>query len=110
VIPDWEKAKRGDIKPAELRQEKINTHAVVLRALGGLGKSLIEAQPNNWKAKLEALRDVDWRKAEGTKVNPIWDSVCITAGSVVSNRQARVATLDLLKRRVGVGQVEAAIA
>jgi DNA sulfur modification protein DndB len=110
VIPDWEKAKRGDIKPAELRQEKINTHAVVLRALGGLGKSLMEAQPNNWKAKLQALKDVDWRKAEGTKVNPLWDSVCITAGSVVSNRQARVATLELLKRRVGLGQVEAAIA
>jgi DNA sulfur modification protein DndB len=108
VIPDWKKAKNGDVKPAALRQEKINTHAVVLRALGGLGKTLIEAYPQGWKDKLEALKNIDWRKAEGTKVNPLWDNVCITAGSVVSNRQARVATLELLKQRAGVNHAGSA--
>ena len=81
---------------------------MVLRALGGMGKVLIEAYPKNWKEKLAALNDIDWRKAEGVKVNPLWDSVCITAGSVVSNRQARVATLELLKRRVGLVRAKAA--
>lgn len=108
VIPDWKRVKDGDIKAPALRQEKINTHAVVLRALGGMGKVLIEAYPKNWKEKLTALNDIDWRKAEGVKVNPLWDSVCITAGSVVSNRQARVATLELLKRRVGLVRAKAA--
>jgi DNA sulfur modification protein DndB len=94
--------KSGELKAPQLRQEKINTHAVVMRALGGLGRSLIEANPADWKAKLQKLKTIDWRKAVGNKVNPLWDNVCITAGSVVSNRQARVETLTLLKKHLGL--------
>ncbi len=102
AIPDWEKVKGGTMKAPMLRQEKINTHGVVLRALGGLGRALIEAYPSNWEVKLEALREIDWRKSVGNKVNPEWENVCITAGSVLSNRQARVATLAVLKGKVGL--------
>ena len=103
VIPDWEKVKEGTIKAPMLRQEKINTHGVVLRALGSLGRALMEAHPGGWEAKLAALKDVDWRKSVGNKVNPEWENVCINAGSVLSNRQARVATLAVLKAKVGLG-------
>ncbi len=102
VIPDWQKVKEGTIKAPMLRQEKINTHGVVLRALGGLGAVLIETYPDAWEARLEPLRDIDWRKSVGNKVNPEWENVCITAGSVLSNRQARVATLAVLKGKVGL--------
>ena len=102
VMKDWQLVKDGDIKAAELRQEKINTHAVVMRAFGGAGRSLIDHYPNDWRDHLEPLRDVDWRKAVGSKVNPRWDNVCITAGSVVSNRQARVQTLAVLKKILGL--------
>jgi DNA sulfur modification protein DndB len=102
VIPDWEKVKEGTIKAPMLRQEKINTHGVILRALGGLGRTLIEAYPDDWEKKLEALREIDWRKSVGNKVNPEWENVCITTGSVLSNRQARVATLAVLKSKVGL--------
>ncbi|OFV96491.1 MAG: hypothetical protein A3F68_09825 [Acidobacteria bacterium RIFCSPLOWO2_12_FULL_54_10] len=103
AIPDWEKVKEGSIKAPMLRQEKINTHGVVLRALGGLGRVLIEAHPEKWEQKLGALKEVDWRKSVGHKVNPEWENVCITAGSVLSNRQARVATLAVLKGKIGLG-------
>jgi DNA sulfur modification protein DndB len=106
VIGDWPKVKDGDLKATQLRQEKINTHAVVMRALGGLGNALIEANPKDWKKKLEGLKSIDWRKAVGTKVNPLWDNVCITAGSVVSNRQARVETLAVLKKHLGLVNAE----
>jgi DNA sulfur modification protein DndB len=103
VIPDWEKVKDGTIKAPMLRQEKINTHGVVLRALGGLGRALMDAHPNRWEQELAPMKDVDWRKSVGHKVNPAWENVCITAGSVLSNRQARVATLAVLKGIVGLG-------
>ncbi len=103
TIPDWGLVKDGTIKAPMLRQEKINTHGVVLRALGGLGRNLIEAYPGDWEEKLQLLKAVDWRKSVGNKVNPEWENVCITAGSVLSNRQARVATLAVLKGKVGLG-------
>lgn len=102
AIIDWRRVKDGDLKAPELRQEKINTHTVVMRALGGAGKTLIEQHPSDWKEKLSALRNVDWRKSVGARVNPLWDNVCISAGSVVSNRQARTQTLLVLKRLLGL--------
>jgi len=102
AIPDWKKVKKEELKAPALRQEKINTHSVVLRALGGMGKALLEKHPKEWESKLEALREIDWRKTVGSGVNPLWDNVCITAGSVVSNRQARAQTLTVLKRAVGL--------
>jgi DNA sulfur modification protein DndB len=101
VIDDWRKVKNGQMSASELRQEKINTHAVVLRALGGIGRILLEKYPDGWQEKLKLLENVDWRKSVGSSANPLWDDVCITAGSVVSNRQARAATLAVLLREIG---------
>jgi DNA sulfur modification protein DndB len=108
AIPDWQKVKDGELQAAALRQEKINTHAVVLRALGGVGNSLLEYHPSDWQKRLSTLKGVDWRKSVGSKVNPVWDNVCIVAGSVVSNRQARVATQAVLKDllKVPLGNAE----
>src|SRR5438132_10495056 len=77
-----------------------------MRALGGAGRALIDEYPDDWKQRLEPLRAVDWRKSVGSKVNPLWDNVCITAGSVVSNRQARVQTLAVLKKKLGLDTSE----
>src|SRR6266576_2189942 len=101
IMGDWRKVKNGELSASELRQEKINTHAVVLRALGGVGRTLLEKYPHDWQRKLKLLERIDWRKSVGDRANPLWDAVCITAGSVVSNRQARAATLAVLLREIG---------
>ncbi len=101
MIPDWAAVKRGDIKSMELRQEKISSHAVVMRALGAAGAELMAAHPNDWKEQLQKLRSVDW-----TKKNPDWENVCIIANSVVSNRQARMATKAYIKRQLGLPLTE----
>lgn len=105
VIPDWKKVKDGQMQATQLRQEKINSHSVVIRALGGLGGILLKDYPNDWKEKLGLLEDVDWRKAVGDEVNPLWEKACIIAGSVVSNRQARAATLAVLKKVTQISNV-----
>ena len=99
VIPDWGKVKNDPSSSAalELRQEKICAHSVVLRALGGVGAALMEAHPTTWKEHLLEVTSIDWRK-----VNPDWENVCIIANSVVSNRQARLATKAYLKRKLGL--------
>lgn len=108
VIPDWQAVKDGQLAAPALRQEKINTHAVVLRALGGVGNTLFTQFPNDWRKdndwrkRLQGLNSIDWRKSVDGRVNPLWDNVCIVAGSVVSNRQARAATLAVLKRELGL--------
>jgi DNA sulfur modification protein DndB len=100
AIPDWQRVSKGVLSASELRKERINTHSVVLRALGGIGNTVFTAYPREWRTYVQRLADIDWRKSVGASVNPLWDNVCIVAGSVVSNRQARIAVLAVLKRQL----------
>lgn len=102
AIPDWAKVKNGDIKAMELRQESISAHAVVLRAIGAAGSELMKDDPTGWKGRLLELTNVDW-----SKKNPEWENICIIANSVVSNRQARLATKAYLKQCLGLHLNEA---
>ncbi len=104
AVPDWARVKNSELKALELRQEKISSHAVVLRALGAIGADLMRTDPTGWKARLLDLTTVDW-----SKKNPDWDNVCIVANSVVSNRQARAATKAYLKRHLGLTLTEAEV-
>ena len=106
IMTDWTEVSRGSIAAPAVRQEKISTHATVLRALGGVGRILFEHYPDRWRNHLQHLSAVDWRKSVGGKVNPTWDGVCISAGSVVANRQARLATLDTLCRAAKISPAD----
>jgi len=99
-VPDWARVKAGKISSQDMRGAKISAHSVVLRAIGGIGAELKKVLPRGdqgWKSSLAALRDIDWRKD-----NQEWESVCIVANSVVSNRQARVATKAHIKQKLGM--------
>ena len=96
--------KNGDLKALELRQESISSHAVVLRALGGIGADLFTEDSTGWKSHLLDLTTVNW-----SKKNRDWEGVCIVANSVVSNRQARAATKAYLKRHLGLKLTDAEI-
>ena len=102
AIPAWSKVRDRELKALELRQESISSHAVVLRALGGIGADLLKEDPQHWKSRLMELSSVDW-----SKKNKDWENVCIIANSVVSNRQARRATKAYLKRHLKMALNEA---
>jgi DNA sulfur modification protein DndB len=102
AIPDWGKVKADEIRAMELRQESISAHAVVLRAIGAVGAELMREDPAGWKGRLLELTNINW-----SKKNPEWENVCIIANSVVSNRQARLATKAYLKQRLGLALNEA---
>jgi len=97
AMPDWNKVKKGELRSLELRQESIASHTIVLRALGAVGAELMNEDHGGWKARLLDLTSVDW-----SKKNKDWENVCIIANSVVSNRQARLATKAYLKRHLGI--------
>jgi DNA sulfur modification protein DndB len=99
-IPDWERVREGTISSEEMRRHKISAHSVVLRAIGGIGSELkrgLKQDDPGWKGPMEGLRDINFRKD-----NNDWESVCMVANSVISNRQARVATKAYLKKKLGL--------
>jgi DNA sulfur modification protein DndB len=96
-ILEWGRVKDGDLKPVELRQEYINTHAVILWALGAMGRTLISTNPTDWRTKLRALRAIDWRRT-----NREWQGIAMTGSDVVNRRQSRMDTSSFLKQKLGL--------
>jgi DNA sulfur modification protein DndB len=101
ALPAWCKVKADELKAMDLRQGSISSHSVVLRAIGGIGAELMRDYPDNWQGKLLDLSTVDWSKS-----NHEWENICIVAGSVVSNRQARLATKAYIKKHMGLPLTE----
>lgn len=97
AIPEWMQVKNGHLRSIELRQEKICAHSVILRSIGAVGHQAIKESPTDWKSIILELTEINWRKD-----NLDWENVCIIANSVVSNRQARVATRAYLKNKLGL--------
>jgi DNA sulfur modification protein DndB len=92
AIPEWMQVKNGHLRSIDLRQEKICAHSVVLRPIGAVGNQAMKESPTDWKSVILDLTEINWKKEI-----PDWENVCIIANSVVSNRQARVATRSYLK-------------
>jgi DNA sulfur modification protein DndB len=94
-IPEWEKVKQGELRPMELRQEYIHSHAVVLCALGAMGQTLVSNHPSNWKGLLRKLRGIDWRRT-----NKEWQGIVMSGADVINRRQNRVDTASFLKLKM----------
>jgi DNA sulfur modification protein DndB len=96
-MPEWGRVESLGLKPVELRQEYINSHAVVLWALGAMGRTLITMHPQDWANKLSSLKDIDWRRT-----NREWQGVAMSGSDVVNRRQSRMDTASFLKRKLGL--------
>jgi DNA sulfur modification protein DndB len=96
-ISEWGRVASGDLKPVELRQEYINSHAVVLWALGAMGRTLISEHPSDWGNRLAALKEIDWRRT-----NREWQGIAMSGSDVVNRRQSRMDTSSFLKRKLGL--------
>jgi DNA sulfur modification protein DndB len=94
-IPEWEKVKQGELRPMELRQEFIHSHAVVLCALGTMGQTLVSTYPTDWKEHLKKLRNIDWRRT-----NNEWQGIVMSGADVINRRQNRVDTASFLKLKM----------
>ncbi len=101
-MPGWGSVKAQHMRAMELRQESLASHATTMRAIGGAGAELMREHPDDWKERLQALAEIDWRKS-----NPEWNGVCIIAGSVSANRQSRQATKAFVKRALSLPLTDA---
>ena len=55
---NWRGVRIGNLSSSEVRRDYINTHVVILQALGIAGRDLIEKYPDSWKKKLKKLKNI----------------------------------------------------
>ena len=94
---NWKGVRIGNLSGAEVRRDYINTHVVILQALGIAGRDLMEKYPDIWKKKLKKLKDIDWQKR-----NKVWDQRVIVNGRVVKNNKSIMLASNVIKKAIGV--------
>jgi DNA sulfur modification protein DndB len=98
-IPQWTHVMTGELRPAEVRAEYVNAHAVAFWALGKAGSTLLGMYPDkvSWKARLGHLADIDWRKT-----NEDWQGICMLGTDIITRRQTREATAKYIQWKLGL--------
>jgi DNA sulfur modification protein DndB len=96
-LVEWDKVATGELKPMELRQEYIHSHAIVLAALGAMGQSLVSEHPDDWRARLAGLRSIDWRRT-----NNEWQGIAMSGPDVINRWQNRMDTASFIKLKLSL--------
>lgn len=94
---DWQNVLEKKVAAGELRRDYVHSHAVTLVGLGGAGAALISAYPDDWSARLQPLRRINWERS-----NPVWQGFVISGGSVHNNRTSRSFMIAYLKNALGL--------
>jgi DNA sulfur modification protein DndB len=93
-FPEWQMVRDRKLTAGEVRQEYIHSHGVVLQALGKAGGCFFQTPNGNWKAKLKALKKIDWRRSN-TK---LWEGRAMLGGRVQKAEQNLTLTTNLVKK------------
>ncbi len=91
-MPDWQAAFQKEVHTAELRQQYVHAHGVVLQALGQVGADLMASHPKTWRKKLVKLKTIDWARA-----NPEWEGRALVHGRVSKARTNVLLTSNYIK-------------
>ena len=97
-MEEWQLVREGKITAGEVRQDYINSHAVVLQALGRAGQTVLSQTRETLKATLEPLRAIDWRRSNAC----LWEGRALIGGRVSKAQQSVLLTTNVIKQQLGL--------
>ena len=95
-ISEWGRVRRGDLSAGEVRADFIHTHGVVLQAIARAGSALIKRYPKQWQLKLQAIKNIDWRRSNAN----LWEGRAILGGQVKKAHQNVMLTSNAIKHHL----------
>ncbi|MDD0841179.1 DNA sulfur modification protein DndB [Pseudomonas sp. Gutcm_11s] len=96
-MPDWLRAKNKDLSTADLRDNYIHAHGVMLQAMGIVGADLIIRQESEWTQILKNIRNIDWSRS-----NSEWEGRAMVHGRISKATTNVALTANLIKQKLGI--------
>jgi DNA sulfur modification protein DndB len=96
-MPDWQLALDKKVSTAELREQYVHAHGVMLQAMGEIGAALLVRPSSQWKKVLKGLRHVDWSRA-----NKDWEGRALQHGRISKARTSVVLTVNYIKAKLDI--------
>lgn len=97
IIPEWRLVITRQISAAELRQNYVHGHGVMLHALGIVGHVLMQVSPHDWQERLAFLETVDW-----LRTNRMWEGRAMVRGKMSKAGDSVTLTAALIKKLLGL--------
>lgn len=97
-IPEWVFVRNAKMTAGEVRQDFIHSHAIVLQALGRVGKFIYQIDNPSLNKELSGLRNIDWSRSNIAT----WEGRCMSAGRMAKNSQNITLTCNEIKRVLGL--------
>jgi DNA sulfur modification protein DndB len=77
-MPEWQLVKKGKLAAGELRREYINSHGIMLQAIGQVGNTILLNKQKDLKKYFKPLATIDWARSN-TK---LWEGRVMTGGRI----------------------------
>jgi len=97
-IPDWGRAARREVIPAELRREFVHAHGIALHALAIAGVRLLALHPSDWQRRLKGLSKIDWSRRNAT----LWEGRALIGGRLSKARNNILLTANVILRALNL--------
>ncbi len=98
-MPEWQAVRERRMAAGEVRRDFIHSHGIVLQALGIAGNELLrESRAQSVRAKLKALRKIDWSRAN----TRLWEGRAMIGGRVSKASQNVALTANVIKKQLGL--------
>lgn len=96
-MPDWQQALSKKVSTAELREQYVHAHGVILQAMGNIGADLLVRPQAQWNKTLNGLSKIDWARA-----NKAWESRAMHHGRISKAIHSVMLTGNYIKLQLGV--------
>lgn len=96
-MQDWTLAMDRKVASAELREQYVHAHGVILQALGQVGTDLLPRPESQWKKILKKLEGIDWSRS-----NPEWEGRAMHHGRISKARTSVILTANYIKMALGL--------
>lgn len=97
-IPEWNYVRQSKMTSGDVRRDFIHSHAIVLQALGRVGKAIYQLPEPNMQIILGKLQQIDWSRKNALA----WEGRAMVGGAMAKSGQNVVLTSNEIKRVLGV--------
>jgi len=97
-IFEWEQVRMSKMTAGDVRRDFIHSHAIVLQALGIVGRELLRLPEMGWKKKLQVLPKIDWARSNAR----VWEGRALVGGRVSKSSHNVTLTANFIKQKLGL--------
>jgi len=97
-MTEWKLVADSKITAGEVRQDYVNSHAIVLQSLGAVGNKLLNLSKKDQTAKLKFLADIDWSRSNASA----WEGRAMIGGRMSKSSNNVTLTANYIKQHLGM--------